>query len=196
MVISVGTTVPACDSVAALYALTKSMIAMPCGPSAVPTGGAGVALPASIWILTIAATFFLAIGVSLAIRVSGRSELGDLTEIHLDECLAAEDIDEHLQLEVVGVDLGDLPGEVRERTLLDAHGLADLVIEFRLGARGGLLGRSLRGEEGSDLATAKRRGPLTAIVLTDETGDVRCVADAVPGLVVHLAAHEQVAGEH
>jgi hypothetical protein len=29
------------------------MIAMPCGPSAVPTGGAGLAFPASIWILTI-----------------------------------------------------------------------------------------------------------------------------------------------
>ena len=29
---------------------------MPCGPSAVPTGGAGVAAPAWIWIFTIAAT--------------------------------------------------------------------------------------------------------------------------------------------
>src|SRR3954452_17532372 len=43
-----------------LYALQKSMIATPCGPSAVPTGGAGVAAPALIWILTTAATFFLA----------------------------------------------------------------------------------------------------------------------------------------
>ena len=59
-VISTGTTVPTCASVAALYALTKSMMAMPCGPRAVPTGGAGVALPAGIWILTIAATFFFA----------------------------------------------------------------------------------------------------------------------------------------
>ena len=55
--------VHACDSVAALYCLTKSMIATPCGPSAVPTGGAGVALPAGIWILTIAATFFFAMTV-------------------------------------------------------------------------------------------------------------------------------------
>jgi hypothetical protein len=37
------------------------MIATPCGPSAVPTGGAGVALPAWIWILTTAATLFLAL---------------------------------------------------------------------------------------------------------------------------------------
>ena len=53
-----------CDSVAALYALTKSMIAMPCGPSAVPTGGAGLALPASIWILTTVTIFFFAMALS------------------------------------------------------------------------------------------------------------------------------------
>ena len=62
-VISTGTIVPTWVSVAALYSLTKSMIATPCGPSAVPTGGAGVALPAGIWILTIAATFFFAMTV-------------------------------------------------------------------------------------------------------------------------------------
>ena len=59
-VISTGMMVPTCDSVAALYCLTKSMMPTPCGPSAVPTGGAGVALPAGIWILMIAATFFFA----------------------------------------------------------------------------------------------------------------------------------------
>ena len=48
-------------SVAALYALQKSMMLMPCGPNAVPTGGAGVAPPAWIWIFTTAASFFFAI---------------------------------------------------------------------------------------------------------------------------------------
>jgi hypothetical protein len=43
------------------------MIATPCGPSAVPTGGAGVALPAGIWILMIAATFFFAMTVSFSL---------------------------------------------------------------------------------------------------------------------------------
>ena len=60
IVISTGTIVPRWDSVAALYSLQKSMMATPCGPSAVPTGGAGVAWPAGIWILTTAMTFFLA----------------------------------------------------------------------------------------------------------------------------------------
>ena len=59
-VISTGTMVPTWLSVAALYCLQKSMMATPWGPSAVPTGGAGVALPAGIWIFTTAATFFLA----------------------------------------------------------------------------------------------------------------------------------------
>ena len=64
IVISTGTIVPRCASVLALYSLQKSMIATPCGPSAVPTGGAGVAPPAGIWIFTMAETFFLAISRS------------------------------------------------------------------------------------------------------------------------------------
>ena len=58
--ISTGTIVPRWASVRALYSLQKSMIATPCGPSAVPTGGAGEAWPAGIWIFTRAVTFFLA----------------------------------------------------------------------------------------------------------------------------------------
>ncbi len=50
---------PACFSVAALYCFTKSMVWTPCGPRAVPTGGAGVAPPAGSWILTTARIFFL-----------------------------------------------------------------------------------------------------------------------------------------
>jgi len=45
---------PSSLAVFALKALTKSMMLTPCGPSAVPTGGAGVALPAGIWSFTIA----------------------------------------------------------------------------------------------------------------------------------------------
>src|SRR5918999_3976689 len=59
MVISTGMTFPRWESVAALYCLQKSMMLTPCGPSAVPTGGAGVACPACSWTLTMAATLFL-----------------------------------------------------------------------------------------------------------------------------------------
>src|SRR3954452_13670719 len=59
MVISTGITLPRMDSVWALYALQKSMMLTPCGPSAVPTGGAGVAAPAWSCTFTRAAIFFL-----------------------------------------------------------------------------------------------------------------------------------------
>src|SRR5581483_8018310 len=72
IVISTGTIVPRWFSVCALYILQKSMIATPCGPSAVPTGGAGVAWPAGIWILTTAATFFFAMVLP---RECGRKSL-------------------------------------------------------------------------------------------------------------------------
>src|SRR3954471_3800030 len=58
MLISTGMTLPRWDSVAALYCLQKSMMLTPCGPRAVPTGGAGVAAPAFSWTLTTAASFF------------------------------------------------------------------------------------------------------------------------------------------
>src|SRR3974390_2203844 len=51
-------TLPRWDSVAALYCLQKSMMLTPCGPRAVPTGGAGVAAPAFSCTLTTAAIFF------------------------------------------------------------------------------------------------------------------------------------------
>src|SRR4029079_1855242 len=110
---------------------TKSMIATPCGPSAVPTGGAGLALPAGIWVLTIAATLFFAMTGVLPRGL----QLGDLAEVHLDERLPPEDVDQDLELHVVGVDLGDLAREVGERAFLDAHALTDLVLQPRLGQR-------------------------------------------------------------
>src|SRR5918994_2497653 len=118
------------------------MMATPWGPSAVPTGGAGVAWPAGIWILTTARTRFLAMGLPLSCFSSlwGPElglELGDLGELELDRGLAAEDVDEHLQLELVLVDLDDLAGEVGERAFLHAHRLAHLVLEAGLGAGGG-----------------------------------------------------------
>src|SRR5436190_23454957 len=72
MVISTGTTLPRMDSVWALYALQNSMMLTPCGPNAVPTGGAGVAAPAFSAILTSAATFFFLGGISRSYPCRGR----------------------------------------------------------------------------------------------------------------------------
>src|SRR5262245_46704782 len=73
MVISTGITLPRMDSVWALYALQNSMMFTPCGPSAVPTGGAGVAAPAWSCTLTSAAIFFLG-GMLLLFLSRGHDE--------------------------------------------------------------------------------------------------------------------------
>ena len=132
MVISTGTIVPRWFSVAALYCLQNSIVCTPCGPRAVPTGGAGVAAPAGSWIFTMAATRRRAMKVLPLSFSARRSELGYLAELELDRGLATEDVDEHLQLKLVLVDLGNLAGEVGERTLLDSNRVADLVLEARL----------------------------------------------------------------
>src|SRR5579875_243265 len=98
MVISAGTMFPRWDSVAALYCLQKSMMLTPCGPSAVPTGGAGVAAPACNCTFTIAETFFFLGGMLRSFSgfryVGGRSDLRDLVEGELDRRFPAEDRDE------------------------------------------------------------------------------------------------------
>src|SRR5665647_2903089 len=54
--------------VRALNSLQKAMMLMPCGPSAVPTGGAGLAFPAGIWSFTKPDTFFAIISSTFARR--------------------------------------------------------------------------------------------------------------------------------
>src|SRR5690242_20945580 len=98
MEISAGITRPRWLSVVALYALQKSMMLMPCGPSAVPTGGAGVACPAGIWILTTAASLFFA---TVCAPLSSRLQLRDLAELELDRGLTPEDVHQHLELRAV-----------------------------------------------------------------------------------------------
>src|SRR6476659_3416412 len=88
----------------ALNALQNSMMLTPCWPRAGPTGGAGFACPPGICSLMSVKTFF-AMSVQL---------------LHLVECklhghLALEDVDQHLQLLGVPVDVDDLAVEGRER---------------------------------------------------------------------------------
>src|SRR6476661_4539802 len=211
---STGMICPRWFSVAALYALQKSMMLMPCGPNAVPTGGAGVAPPAWIWIFTTAASFFFAI-VFIAPFTAHRDhrprrfvdmscvascgarvlELGHLAELQLDRGLAAEDVHQHLELRAVDVDLADRAVEIGERPRGDPHLLAHLVLEPRphlllLLAALDLLALA---QPLLDLAAGERRG-LGATA--DEPGDARRVAHHVPGVVVEREADEQVARPH
>src|SRR6476620_11681606 len=108
------------------------MMFTPCGPSAVPTGGAGVAAPACSCTLTSAAIFFFG-GIALVLyfllvvmtrralrlchRVLRASDLLDLAEAQLDRGLPAEDLDEGLDPLCLGVDLGDRRVQRGERAV-------------------------------------------------------------------------------
>src|SRR5919198_3060861 len=111
---------PFWSAVWALNALQNSMMLTPCWPSAGPTGGAGLACPPGICSL-ISVRTFLAMSVQLLHLVEGE----------LDGDLALEDVDEHLQLLLVGVDVDDLAVEVRQRPRRHLHRLTERVLDRR-----------------------------------------------------------------
>src|SRR6266567_4630975 len=140
------------------------MMLTPCGPRAVPTGGAGVALPAWSSILSTARTFFFPIPASV--------DLLDLQEVELDRRLPAEHVDQHLQLALLGVDLIDLAVEVGERSIHDPHRLADLELDPDLR---GFLPHLLLDRPHLFFLEGHR-----AVGGADEAGDARRVADDDP----------------
>src|SRR5580658_5437119 len=178
MEISTGMMLPRWPSVAALYCLTKSMMFTPCGPSAVPTGGAGVAWPAGSWTLTTAASLFLLGGMGLFPHL----DLGYLVKRQLDGGLATEDRHQHLQLLGFGVDLVHGGGQGGERPVHHGNRFADLEVRCGGAGRLGLLRADLgRGrQQRGDLVQLQRRGPAGQ---ADEARYPRRVAHYRPRLV-------------
>src|SRR2546426_8013907 len=106
---------PSSFAVRELKFLQKSMMLTPCGPSAVPTGGAGVALPAAIWSFTSACTFFAIIAISWPRGfVFSWLDLLHLQEIQFDRRRTAEDRHHDLQRVLVEIDLVDHAVEAGE----------------------------------------------------------------------------------
>src|SRR6478752_7436137 len=162
----------------ALNALQNSMMFTPCWPSAGPTGGAGLACPPGIWSLMSVRTF-LAIDSSV--------EFLDVFESDLDRHLPLEDIDHHLQLLRVGVDVRDLAVEVRERAGGDLDRLPELELDLRaLSERRAGAGV----EDPVDLGLRERYGRRAG---ADEAGHAGCVLHDRPGVVVEIHVHEHVA---
>src|SRR5580704_8026088 len=108
MVITTGMISPSWSfaEVFALKALQNSMMFTPCGPSAVPTGGAGVALPAGICSFTCAVTFF-AISSRLFLL------LFYLQEIQLHRSGAAKNRNQYTQGVALRIDFVHFAREVR-----------------------------------------------------------------------------------
>src|SRR3990172_9548586 len=155
--------VPAWEAVFSLYSLQKAMMLTPCWPRAGPTGGAGFALPASIWSLMMARTFFATL------------QLLHLEEVQLHRRLPSEEGDQHLHLSLLQVEVVHLADEVLERAVHNAHVLADA--EAYLNPR--LLYPHLA-QDAPDLFLLQRHRPVAG---ADEAGDARRVAHDEPGAV-------------
>src|SRR2546430_703695 len=144
------------------------MMLTPCWPSAGPTGGAGVALPAGIWSLTMATTFFM--------TPPRASDLFDLREVQFHRRLPAEDRHQHPHLLLLRQNLVDKAAEVHERTGVDPNRGALLVGNPEL--RGLIAQLS---QDRLDLAVLEGQrlaaGP-------HKSGDPGRVPDDVPGVVV------------
>src|SRR3954471_20373622 len=179
-----GITVPVSACVWALNALQNSMMLMPCWPSAGPTGGAGDACPPTACSL-ISVRTFLAMLLPM-VRRYARLDLLDLVEADLDRRLAAEDRHQDLELGRVLVDLGDLSREVRQRARDDLDRLADLELCLRRG-----LGGDLAVQQAVDLGLRERD---RLVRRPDEAGHAGRALDELPGVVVELHVHEDVAG--
>src|SRR5438552_2388309 len=121
MVSSTGMTWPVWAWVASLYCRQNSMMFTPCWPRAVPTGGAGVAIPALIWSFTTAWIFLRLLGAGAGLDTSSsppavhaasqgeasRHVPGVVVVDHLDQEVAGEDLAlNHLAL--AGLDLHDV----------------------------------------------------------------------------------------
>src|SRR3984957_14979485 len=87
----------------ALNALQNSMMLTPCGPSAVPTGGAGVAFPAGICSFTEPVTFF-AIPKTFLYSLGLRG-LFDLQEVQFHRSCPAKNRNQNPQSIALGIDL-------------------------------------------------------------------------------------------
>src|ERR1700731_226156 len=108
-------------AVLALNCLQKSMMFKPCGPSAVPTGGAGVALPAGNCNLIVVCTF-LAMSLPQIIFFVSRvsAQLLNARKIQFYWRRTPENRYRNLQPAVVPINFLDRAVEIRKRPVHNA----------------------------------------------------------------------------
>src|SRR6266702_6781771 len=111
---------PTWSWVRALYSLQNAMMLTPWGPSAVPIGGAGLALPAGICSFTTALTRF-------AILFQTPQNLLDflnLEEIQYHRCLTTEKGNQHSNFIAIHINIADRANKLSERAVNDTYALA------------------------------------------------------------------------
>src|SRR3989442_9352982 len=159
IVTSTGVIIPCACAVLALNCFTNSMMFTPCGPRAVPTGGAGVACPAGTWSFT-TAIIGLAMSPCASARLCGcassRSVSLQLEVVELHRRRPAEQGHRDAHLALVRNHLFDRARKVRERPLGDLHDLSHQ--ERNLLLRLLFLNGFLDPEEAVDLLRPERDG--------------------------------------
>src|SRR6266545_788523 len=176
IVTTTGRIRPSCEPVWALKPLQNSMMLTPCWPSAGPTGGEGLALPAGICSFTTACTFFI-------------SEPFDLVVLELDRGQPPEDGHHDLELPALGIEIVDGALEVDERPLDHPH----LVPLLEGGLELGLLGALLHLAQDALDFFGRQRHRLRA--RAHEARDLRRGSHQMPRVVGELHFDQQVAGE-
>src|SRR5262245_9977264 len=153
------------------------MMLTPCWPSAGPTGGEGLALPAVICSLTIAWTFL------------AMSEPFDLVVLELDGGEPSKDGHHDLELPTLRVEVVDRALEIYEGPLDDPH----LVALLEGGLELGLLRSFLHlPEDAVDLAPREGNRPDAR---AHESRDLGRRPHQVPGVVGHLHLDQKVSRE-
>src|SRR3990172_5564554 len=156
------------------------MMFTPCWPSAGPTGGAGFALPAGIWSLTIAWIFFISRRTPL--------EALHLVVLEINRGQSAEEPDHHLQPAALRIHVLNRPREVDERPLAHAH----LVALGEDGLRLGLLGPLLHlAEDFLHFFRGEGNGPGPR---SHEPRHLRGAADEVPCFICQLHLDQDISG--
>src|SRR5919107_1714250 len=177
---------PIWSRVASLNCRTNSPMFTCAWPRAGPTGGAGLACPPVICNFNLRATRRPR---PLPMKILSL-ELGYLVEGELHGRLAPEDRDQHLQPRLVHVDVRDRTREIRERSPYNLDRLPDLVVHGRLDLLA-LLDLA-RVQEPLHLGPAERERLLPG---AHDLGYPGRLAYELPGRVVHVHVHEDVAGE-
>src|SRR5947209_608713 len=196
--------------VRALNCLQNSIMLICAWPSAGPTGGAGVALPAAICNFTEPVTFFamipfsaptLSLGLSaqptwdyLSRNSKPESALGyflHLPELQLHRSRAPENRDHHLQGLAVLVDLVHHAGEAGKRPFGDAHRFVLLELDLELGL-------VLRLADAiNDVLHFFFRQRCRLLARAHKARHTRRGLHHVPHVVVHIHFHQHIAGiEH
>src|SRR2546422_6663469 len=194
--------------VRALNCLQNSMMLTWAWPSAGPTGGAGVALPAAIWSFTEPVAFFAMMPFRLhscvetglpvsaaeprqAASLQSLRHLLHLPKLQLHRGRAPEDRDHNFHSLAIFVDFVHYARKRRERTFTDTHGFIFLELDLEL--------RLLAAVSNfvNDVANFLIRQGGRLLPSTDKSTNSGRGLDHVPDVVVHVHFDQHVAGiEH